>query len=55
MRPAASEVMVLQSDPTKAAARLGWTARTSLEDGLARTAEWMRANLDRYRPDEYAV
>lgn len=55
MRPAASEVMVLQSDPTRAAARLGWTARTSLEDGLAQTAEWMRANLDRYRPDEYAV
>ncbi len=55
MRPAASEVMVLQSDPAKAAERLGWSAGTSLERGLARTAEWVAANLERFRPDEYVV
>jgi len=55
VRPDRSEVMVLQSDPGRAKALLGWRAAVSLEDGLRRTAEWMRANLDRYCPDEYAV
>ena len=36
LRPDASEVMVLQADPSRARERLGWEARTSLEDGLAR-------------------
>ena len=31
-----------QSDPAKAERRLGWHARTSLEEGLTRTAAWMR-------------
>jgi len=55
LRPDRSEVMVLQSDPSYAARRLGWRADVSLEDGLARTAEWMRANLHAFRPGEYAV
>ena len=29
-------------DASLAERELGWTARTSLEDGLARTWEWMR-------------
>lgn len=55
VRPGKSEVMVLLSDPARARERLGWTAGTSLEDGLARTAEWIAANLQRFRPDQYAV
>jgi UDP-glucose 4-epimerase len=49
VRPDASEVLVLLSDPTQARERLGWAAQVSLEEGLARTAEWLRANRDRYR------
>lgn len=54
-RPSKSEVMVLQSDPAKAKAALGWVARVSLEDGLTRTASWMKNHLGAYRPGSYAV
>jgi UDP-glucose 4-epimerase len=54
-RPGKSEVMILLSDPTRARERLGWCADVSLEEGLSRTAEWMRGNLHRFRPDVYAV
>jgi UDP-glucose 4-epimerase len=55
LRPAASEVMVLQSDPGRARSLLGWEAKTSLEDGLGQTAEWIRENLRRFSPEVYAV
>lgn len=55
IRPNASEVMVLQSDPALAKRSLGWQASVSLEEGLADTAKWINANLDRYRPDQYGV
>ena len=55
VRPTGSEVMVLQSDPSLARETLGWQSTVGLEEGLARTAEWMRANLARFRPTEYAV
>lgn len=41
VRPAGSEVEVLLSDPALAAERLDWQPTYSLEDGLARTAEWL--------------
>ncbi len=46
VRPDASEVQVLLSDPSRAAARLGWTPLTGLDEGLAGTAEWLRPRLD---------
>ena len=54
IRPSHSEVMVLQSDPSRAADLLGWKARVSLDEGLRRTAEWLCAHLDRF-PVEYAI
>jgi NAD dependent epimerase/dehydratase len=44
MRPDASEVLALQSDPSLARERLGWTATTELEDGIAQTIDWLRAH-----------
>jgi nucleoside-diphosphate-sugar epimerase len=35
--------------------RLGWEAKVSLQQGLGETARWIAANLDRYRPETYAV
>jgi UDP-glucose 4-epimerase len=42
LRPDASEVLVLCSDPSHARDVLGWEATTSLEDGLAATIDWLR-------------
>ena len=54
-RPAASEVLILQSDPARARELLSWEAKVSLEDGMSRTAIWLEKNMDRYSPDIYAV
>jgi NAD dependent epimerase/dehydratase len=42
MRPDASEVLVLQADPSRARDRLGWVAATGLEDGIQATIDWLR-------------
>lgn len=55
LRPDASEVMVLLSDPAKARARLGWEAAVSIEQGLARTAEWIRQHAHLFRAEQYHV
>jgi len=55
VRPDKSEVHVLQSDPSLARQVLGWKAEVGLEDGLARSAAFIRENLARYQPDIYAV
>jgi UDP-glucose 4-epimerase len=49
VRPGASEVEVLQSDPERARTLLGWQPRVTLEDGLQRTTDWLRQNLFRFR------
>jgi UDP-glucose 4-epimerase len=42
VRPDASEVLVLQADPSRARDRLGWVAATTLEDGIQATIDWLR-------------
>jgi UDP-glucose 4-epimerase len=46
IRPEGSEVQILLSDPTVAHATFGWAPTVSLEEGLARTAEWLRPRVD---------
>ena len=43
IRPAESEVARLISDPRKARRAFAWQPRTSLEDGLRLTIEWLRS------------
>lgn len=42
MRPDASEVLALQSDPSLARELLGWVATTDLEAGVDATIRWLR-------------
>lgn len=55
IRPKDSEVERLLADNTKARQILGWGPAVSLDDGLQQTIEWMRANLERYRPGVYVI
>lgn len=55
MRPAGSEVLRLWADNRKAAGLIGWRPRVTLDEGLARTVEWLAGNLSRYRPGVYEV
>jgi NAD dependent epimerase/dehydratase len=54
-RPEGSEVRRLLSSPDLARELLGWQPTVALEDGIARTADWMRGRLGDLRPDDYAV
>jgi NAD dependent epimerase/dehydratase len=51
LRPDASEVLELRSDPSLALRLLGWKATVTLEEGLERTASWLKENRQNYRPD----
>lgn len=53
LRPEASEVDVLLSDPSKAKSVLEWQACTTLFDGLKTTAEWLRPRVDRHQAARY--
>lgn len=55
LRPDKSEVERLVADNTRARTLLGWEPTVSLEEGLVRTIEWLRQNLERYRPDVYVI
>jgi UDP-glucose 4-epimerase len=55
VRPDASEVLVLLSDPSKARTRLDWTPAVSVEDGVARTASWLRGHAHLYSAERYHV
>jgi nucleoside-diphosphate-sugar epimerase len=53
LRPERSEVRQLLSDNRKALAQLGWQPKISLGDGLMQTVDWIRSNIQLYRPDQY--
>jgi NAD dependent epimerase/dehydratase len=55
VRPAASEVERLVSDPHLALEILGWEPRVGLREGVERTVEWIERNPQRYRVDHYVV
>jgi NAD dependent epimerase/dehydratase len=55
VRPPNSEVMRLISDPRLAFELTGWRPQVSLQEGLARTLEWMTANEGRFRSDQYVI
>lgn len=55
VRPTASEVMILLSNPAKAKRLLGWEATVSLEEGLSRTARWLSQHMHLYDPERFCV
>ena len=55
MRPEKSEVERLVSDPSLAADLLGWSASVGLEEGIARTAAWMKGRQGDYTVGQYVV
>ena len=55
IRPGTSEVERLLANVDIAHDLLGWTPTVPLETGLSKTIEWMRANLDHYRPGSYVI
>ena len=55
LRPAKSEVERLLADNRLAKELLGWEPKVSFEDGLSQTVDWLKNNLERYRPDVYNV
>lgn len=55
IRPSRSEVDQLLADNRLADELLGWRPVVGLCDGLQRTLDWLRLNLDQYRPEVYAL
>ncbi|MDL2325022.1 NAD-dependent 4,6-dehydratase LegB [Ruminococcaceae bacterium OttesenSCG-928-A16] len=55
LRPEKSEVERLLGSAEKMHALTGWQPAYTFEQGLAETIEWIRANLDSYKVDQYNV
>jgi dTDP-glucose 4,6-dehydratase len=55
LRPAASEVMRLLCDSSRAREVLGWTPEVSLREGLRRTLDWFSANRDKFATENYLI
>ena len=53
VRPQDSEVERLWCDNTKAKRLLGWEPKTSLDEGLKRTIDWILDNIKLYKPELY--
>jgi dTDP-glucose 4,6-dehydratase len=54
-RPEKSEVDLLLCDASKAHALLAWEPQVSLDEGLRRTANYMRVHLKKYQNRNYVV
>ena len=55
LRPKNAEVNVLCGDASKVKRLIGWTPKTSLNEGLKKTIEWISKNIDKYKPKEYTI
>jgi len=55
VRPENSEVQRLCAANRKAHEILGWSPKYTLEEGLIETIEWIRRNIEQYRPGAYAI
>ncbi len=55
LRPERSEVIRLLSDNRLARERLGWVPKVSLEEGLKKTIEWIKANPGRFKTGHYEI
>jgi dTDP-glucose 4,6-dehydratase len=53
MRPDLSEVMKLVSDNRLAREKMNWSPKVTLDDGLRQAIEFVRANQELFRNDEY--
>lgn len=53
VRPQDSEVERLWCDNTKAKKILGWEPKTSLDEGLRKTIDWISDNINLYKPELY--
>ena len=54
-RPQNSEVNRLLADNSLAKELLNWTPSVSLEDGLSKTIDWVRHNIESFRVGQYTV
>lgn len=55
VRPEGSEVERLLCDCTKLREATGWESEYTLEEGLVKTIEWLKENMNLYKPEIYTV
>jgi nucleoside-diphosphate-sugar epimerase len=55
VRPDKSEVELLLCNPAKARQLLGWQPQVSLDEGLARTVDFIRAHPEAYKAGGYTI
>ena len=55
VRPLQSEVERLCAANGLADELTGWRSEVTLHDGLKKTLEWLRSNLEHYQPEMYAL